>query len=584
MKAVILSLFAAFLLSANAIAQIEIQHARGDIYVNADQKRSVVEFETNYEGRYRLESFTIMIHRIWSNEDLDVEDLIVSQNLIQDIVLVHGERFEFAAENEGTDINQFENMTAGDLNDNCGVSKNFQAAGHLAEGRQSWRLQVYFAEEMSIDAFEFDIFFDEWVDDNGNNLNCDPITLAGPNVIVVENYLYLNTDVFIDGTNEVAVLMQSGAQVSGIQFDLVLNEPLDRLPIREIASQKEDFILEWEQRDANTVRIIFFSPNGATIEPGWENPFNIWFDARELEPGNQVSAEITNPLIFGPWRSRPEFSFSGFSTVRGQLADLDVNFQVNIADILFGVEISLNGIFGPFVRWAGDLDDNGEINIRDVMMIVDTAMVWDANNVPSGPFIDDQQPQRDNNWQWEFSNDEALRAFQIDLHGDLAESEATLIPDRCSSMTLSQSWNEDGGFRRIIVWGLNNIIGPGEGPLFEINNSPEEVEVGEPILVFANPEGIEIEAQTPINFEVFPAYPNPFNGMTTISFVLPQSAWTEAAIFDLSGRKISTLIKDQLPAGKQCTTIDASALAGSQYFLRLQTPFGVRTQTLTLIK
>lgn len=95
--------------------------------------------------------------------------------------------------------------------------------------------------------------------------------------------------------------------------------------------------------------------------------------------------------------------------------------------------------------------------------------------------------------------------------------------------------------------------------------------------------GVRLKPAVPTGF-LLSAYPNPFNGMTTINFNLPNSASVKASVFDLNGRRVTVLIDSQQPAGRQSIGFDASALAGDQYFLRFETPFGVRTQTLTLIK
>jgi hypothetical protein len=53
----------------------------------------------------------------------------------------------------------------------------------------------------------------------------------------------------------------------------------------------------------------------------------------------------------------------------------------------------------------------------------------------------------------------------------------------------------------------------------------------------------------PSSFELCQNYPNPFNPETTIEFKLPQSAIVNLTIYDINGRRIKNLIREQKAAG-----------------------------------
>ena len=50
-----------------------------------------------------------------------------------------------------------------------------------------------------------------------------------------------------------------------------------------------------------------------------------------------------------------------------------------------------------------------------------------------------------------------------------------------------------------------------------------------------------LENTMPLDFEVHPAYPNPFNPVTTISYYLPNEGSVNITIYDMMGRKIKVL-------------------------------------------
>ncbi|MBN1163003.1 MAG: T9SS type A sorting domain-containing protein [Candidatus Krumholzibacteriota bacterium] len=80
-------------------------------------------------------------------------------------------------------------------------------------------------------------------------------------------------------------------------------------------------------------------------------------------------------------------------------------------------------------------------------------------------------------------------------------------------------------------------------------------------------EGEEEKGQRPI---LEPAYPNPFNPVTTIAFYLPENQRVRLEIFDVSGRLVKVLIDGERPAGDNALQWDARGLQSGIYFYRLR--------------
>ncbi|TNE71341.1 T9SS type A sorting domain-containing protein [bacterium] len=101
---------------------------------------------------------------------------------------------------------------------------------------------------------------------------------------------------------------------------------------------------------------------------------------------------------------------------------------------------------------------------------------------------------------------------------------------------------------------------------------------------------ISEEAIIADNFELKQNFPNPFNPSTTISFELKSNANVQLAVYDITGRLVSTLLSGQtMSLGVHSVRFDASNLASGTYIYSLQvfnsngTSF-TRSKKMTLIK
>jgi hypothetical protein len=79
-------------------------------------------------------------------------------------------------------------------------------------------------------------------------------------------------------------------------------------------------------------------------------------------------------------------------------------------------------------------------------------------------------------------------------------------------------------------------------------------------------------------------YPNPFSASTTIQFQTPSIAAVSLEVFDLTGKKVSTLINKMLPSGTHQAEFDGSLLPGGMYFYQLKVGESSTTRKMILIK
>jgi hypothetical protein len=104
------------------------------------------------------------------------------------------------------------------------------------------------------------------------------------------------------------------------------------------------------------------------------------------------------------------------------------------------------------------------------------------------------------------------------------------------------------------------------------SQNPDTVIMDENKLVIAtfieDPTGIRND-NIPLSFDLKQNYPNPFNPVTTISFSLDRSDFTNLIIYDMLGNQVAEPINDFLTPGTYQIRIDASDLASGVYFYRL---------------
>jgi len=88
----------------------------------------------------------------------------------------------------------------------------------------------------------------------------------------------------------------------------------------------------------------------------------------------------------------------------------------------------------------------------------------------------------------------------------------------------------------------------------------------------------------PQTTELHPAYPNPFNASTQISFALAHAAPTSLVIYDIQGRAVQTLVDQMLSAGLHTREFQPTASASGVFFAVLKAGDAYSVQKLLLLK
>lgn len=93
------------------------------------------------------------------------------------------------------------------------------------------------------------------------------------------------------------------------------------------------------------------------------------------------------------------------------------------------------------------------------------------------------------------------------------------------------------------------------------------------------------DEQAPIMYDLYPAYPNPFNPTTTIKFDIDRSSEVNLSVFNIAGEKAAVLADGRYEAGRHEVKFDGSELSSGLYFVVMNIGDGkFQTQKIVLLK
>ena len=93
----------------------------------------------------------------------------------------------------------------------------------------------------------------------------------------------------------------------------------------------------------------------------------------------------------------------------------------------------------------------------------------------------------------------------------------------------------------------------------------------------------------PFDFALAQNYPNPFNPTTTIEFDLPRAMTVDLSIYNVTGRRVATLVSGMLPVGTHQVEWDGHSQSGRSaasgvYYYRLSADSYTATRKMILLK
>jgi len=95
---------------------------------------------------------------------------------------------------------------------------------------------------------------------------------------------------------------------------------------------------------------------------------------------------------------------------------------------------------------------------------------------------------------------------------------------------------------------------------------------------------VEVALNAPGQMALHAPFPNPTGKRATVRYEVPSAGHVQVTVYDMLGRRVATLVRQEQVPGRYETTFEANRLASGVYFLRLATDQGIQTQKITIVR
>jgi hypothetical protein len=187
--------------------------------------------------------------------------------------------------------------------------------------------------------------------------------------------------------------------------------------------------------------------------------------------------------------------------------------------------------------------------------------VWFASPPDSGYSIDNLAPEPPTNLHWE---GQTLLAWNEAPEADAAYYRVY--------------GSESGEFSKATLLfqttAIEQDVASAPHNVYHVTTSDESGNESPPSDISPPPLGAGDVSTEPRVFALSAAVPNPFGGRTALRVELPEPSTITLELFDAGGRRVRSLQRGELPAGRHLFELDArrDPLPPGVYFVRMRTP------------
>ena len=336
------------------------------------------------------------------------------------------------------------------------------------------------------------------------------------------------------------------------------NQPIGHWDVSNVTDMSSMFLsaIKFDQHIGNwDVSNVTDMSNMFLRDSTFNQPLDGWDVSNVKNMASMFWYAATFDQPIGNWNvsnvTTMQYTFHGATNFNQEIGNWDVSNVTNMEG-MFMADSAFNQ---PLAGWDVSKVTNMRSMFQAALSFDQPIGDWDVSNVTTmnrmfiyTPFFN--QPIGD----WDVGN-------VTDMHSMFREA---------------ASFNQD-----ISLWCVTGI--PSEPPFFKTQS---------PLLNSYKPvwgtcpgaTGTERYPETVSEYSLLQNYPNPFNPSTRIRFDIPEASAVRLEIFSMDGRRMATIIQENLPAGSHEFDFSATGWSSGIYMYQLTAGDVMLTRKMMLLK
>lgn len=319
----------------------------------------------------------------------------------------------------------------------------------------------------------------------------------------------------------------------------------------------------------------FNSEMGYWINLGSNYTWNMFYEELK-QPCDPYSTAIGNNLL----------SYTGFEGAPTLEALGGEEYASEHFQFIIGQGV---GLFNTGTDWSGNLNNLSRTNGYWVNISDNIDFTWGFENCAVVPDVSlsKTEPQQNIPEAFRFTQSTEQAFYLIkDIKTDGNQPQQGDILLAYNDDILVGSVEYDGAYTPVPVMGRDispqtegfcevgdipklKLFKPNNGDIIDLNG---DIEGWTSLGVYTVESLIGHTIKIPTEFVLHPAYPNPFNPVTTIKFGVPLVETlrvTSLRVYDINGRTVETLLNGAIKPGYHAIEWDATGLPSGVYFVKL---------------